>query len=78
MEDSRPSLSHISDAPSQPLQKKRRAPKACCYFRMRKIRCNVVEHGPPCVNCRMDRIECNLTPTARYFENAQAPFSSSF
>src|SRR6266487_668719 len=32
---------------------KRRAPKACCCCRARKVRCDVVDNGAPCTNCRL-------------------------
>jgi len=44
---------------------KRRASKACQCCRARKVRCNVVEHGAPCTNCRLDDIECVVTESRR-------------
>ncbi|KAI9653891.1 MAG: hypothetical protein M1829_001117 [Trizodia sp. TS-e1964] len=44
---------------------KRRASKACQCCRARKVRCNVVEHGPPCTNCRLDEIECVVAESKR-------------
>ncbi|CUS08759.1 unnamed protein product [Tuber aestivum] len=44
---------------------KRRASKACQCCRARKVRCNVVEHGAPCTNCRLDEVECIITESRR-------------
>ncbi|KAI9746365.1 MAG: hypothetical protein M1818_000077 [Claussenomyces sp. TS43310] len=44
---------------------KRRASKACQCCRQRKVRCNVVEHGAPCTNCRLDEVECIVTESKR-------------
>lgn len=44
---------------------KRRASKACQCCRSRKVRCNVVEHGPPCTNCRLDEVECIVSESKR-------------
>jgi len=44
---------------------KRRASKACQCCRARKVRCNVVEHGAPCTNCRLDEVECIITESKR-------------
>jgi hypothetical protein len=37
---------------------RKRAPKACLACRARKVRCDVVVHGAPCTNCRLDGDEC--------------------
>lgn len=44
---------------------KRRASKACQCCRSRKVRCNVVEHGAPCTNCRLDEVECIVSESKR-------------
>lgn len=44
---------------------KRRASKACACCRARKVRCNVVEHGAPCTNCRLDEVECIVQDSKR-------------
>ncbi|GAB7361017.1 hypothetical protein MBLNU230_g1060t1 [Neophaeotheca triangularis] len=44
---------------------KRRASKACQCCRSRKVRCNVIEHGPPCTNCRLDEVECIVSESKR-------------
>lgn len=44
---------------------KRRASKACQCCRARKVRCNVVEHGAPCTNCRLDQVECIVSESKR-------------
>lgn len=50
-------------APNRPV--KRRASKACCCCRARKVRCDVVENGSPCTNCRLDQVECIVTESKR-------------
>ncbi|KAJ5099094.1 hypothetical protein N7532_006095 [Penicillium argentinense] len=50
-------------AASRPV--KRRASKACCCCRARKVRCDVVENGSPCTNCRLDQVECIVTESKR-------------
>ncbi|KAL1960772.1 hypothetical protein VTO42DRAFT_6602 [Malbranchea cinnamomea] len=52
---------------------RKRARMACTWCRDRKVRCDVSIHGKPCTNCRLDRHECTLRPTAargRAVENA--------
>ncbi|EXJ90299.1 hypothetical protein A1O1_03398 [Capronia coronata CBS 617.96] len=44
---------------------KRRASKACHCCRSRKVRCDVVESGVPCTNCRLDEVECVVTEGKR-------------
>ncbi|KAE8330462.1 fungal-specific transcription factor domain-containing protein [Aspergillus sergii] len=44
---------------------KRRASKACCCCRARKVRCDVVENGSPCTNCRLDQVDCIVTESKR-------------
>ncbi|KAL2012772.1 hypothetical protein VTN00DRAFT_297 [Thermoascus crustaceus] len=44
---------------------KRRASKACCCCRARKVRCDVVENGSPCTNCRLDQVDCVVTESKR-------------
>jgi Fungal Zn(2)-Cys(6) binuclear cluster domain len=44
---------------------KRRAAKACQTCRSRKVRCDVVESGPPCNNCRLDQIQCVVSDSRR-------------
>lgn len=44
---------------------KRRAAKACQTCRSRKVRCDVVESGPPCNNCRLDQIQCIVSDSRR-------------
>lgn len=44
---------------------KRRASKACCCCRARKVRCDVIENGAPCTNCRLDRVDCLVTESKR-------------
>lgn len=44
---------------------KRRASKACHCCRSRKVRCDVVESGIPCTNCRLDEVDCQVTEGKR-------------
>lgn len=54
--------------PSTPRKPKshgrRRAAMACRGCRLRKVRCDVAEHGIPCCNCKLDKKEC-LIPERR-------------
>lgn len=38
--------------------RKRRASKACSSCRARKVKCNVLQSGPPCSKCREDGFDC--------------------
>ncbi|KFY94195.1 hypothetical protein V500_03385 [Pseudogymnoascus sp. VKM F-4518 (FW-2643)] len=49
------------NAKGQPI--KRRALKACQICRSRKVRCDVVEHGAPCSNCKSGAIPCTVPET---------------
>ena len=51
--------------PSSSRPVKRRASKACQCCRSRKVRCDVVESGIPCTNCRLDEVECCVTEGKR-------------
>ncbi|KAI1627055.1 fungal-specific transcription factor domain-containing protein [Exophiala viscosa] len=42
----------------------KRASNACRQCRTRKVKCNVVETGQPCDNCRVDDVEC-IIPLSR-------------
>ena len=44
---------------------KRRASKACHCCRARKVRCDVIESGTPCTNCRLDQVECVVSHSKR-------------
>ena len=44
---------------------KRRAAKACQTCRSRKVRCDVVDSGPPCNNCRLDNVQCIVSDSRR-------------
>ncbi len=44
---------------------KRRAAKACQTCRSRKVRCDVVDNGPPCNNCRLDQVQCIVSDSRR-------------
>ncbi|KAL1953727.1 hypothetical protein VTO42DRAFT_2326 [Malbranchea cinnamomea] len=55
----------VAGLPGAPRPIKRRASKACCCCRARKVRCDVVENGVPCTNCRLDEVECIVTESKR-------------
>lgn len=57
------SATGLSSVTARPV--KRRASKACCCCRARKVRCDVVENGSPCTNCRLDQVECVVTESKR-------------
>lgn len=44
---------------------KRRASKACWSCRSRKVRCDALDTGMPCTNCRLDEIACALADSHR-------------
>jgi Fungal Zn(2)-Cys(6) binuclear cluster domain len=52
--------------PGSDLQRpiRKRASKACQECRLRKVKCNLVEVGSPCHNCRLDENEC-ITSVSR-------------
>ena len=49
----------------EPKNVKRRASQACQGCRTRKVRCDVAKHGPPCIHCRLDEIECVVGESRR-------------
>ncbi|OBT63629.1 hypothetical protein VE03_07326 [Pseudogymnoascus sp. 23342-1-I1] len=49
---------------------KRRALKACHVCRARKVRCDVVEHGAPCSNCKSGAIPCTVPETKHKRSNS--------
>jgi hypothetical protein len=51
--------------PSSGRTVKRRASRACHCCRSRKVRCDVVESGTPCTNCRLDEVECMVSDSKR-------------
>lgn len=52
---------------------KRRASKACQCCRSRKVRCDVVDSGIPCTNCRLDEVECCVTEGKRRKKSVVKP-----
>lgn len=44
---------------------KRRSPRACLVCRNRKVRCDAVQSGVPCNNCRLDNVPCVLSTSTR-------------
>jgi Fungal Zn(2)-Cys(6) binuclear cluster domain len=55
----------VSGLPSSGRTVKRRASRACHCCRSRKVRCDVVESGTPCTNCRLDEVECMVSDSKR-------------
>ncbi|KAF5578820.1 cutinase transcription factor 1 beta [Fusarium subglutinans] len=65
-----------STAGNRPVKK--RAVRACVSCRDRKVRCDVVNGGPPCTNCRLDDVDCVLKASNRGKHNpARHPARSS-
>jgi hypothetical protein len=56
----RPAFEHNKEQPS-----KRRAARACLSCRNRKVRCDVVNGGRPCTNCRLDNLTCVVKESNR-------------
>ncbi|KAJ5814265.1 fungal-specific transcription factor domain-containing protein [Penicillium pulvis] len=56
----RPAFEHNKEQPS-----KRRAARACLSCRNRKVRCDVVNGGRPCTNCRLDNQSCVVKESNR-------------
>jgi hypothetical protein len=52
-------------------QRNRRASRACACCRTRKVRCDMVDVGHPCTNCRLDKYECEV-PARRQRRSAAA------
>lgn len=48
-----------------PRRPRKRATLACQNCHGRKVRCNVTQSGPPCVNCLSDGIECEIVARGR-------------
>ncbi|KAL3455023.1 hypothetical protein BJX64DRAFT_295460 [Aspergillus heterothallicus] len=44
---------------------KRRAARACVHCRYRKVRCDVLNGGSPCTNCKIDGLDCPLAQSIR-------------
>lgn len=55
--------------PSTEAGAQRRAGKACQSCRTRKVKCDVISHGPPCKNCRFSDVPCVIAQCrrGRYF-----------
>lgn len=69
-----------SDATAKyPPRVRKRARKACLYCRSRKVRCDVSQKGPPCMNCYLDDETCVVTGRAsRWYVLHEAPPRFSF
>ncbi|KIW98272.1 uncharacterized protein Z519_01856 [Cladophialophora bantiana CBS 173.52] len=46
-------------------RRKRRSTRACILCQQRKVRCDLIQGGPPCTNCRLDQVLCELGPSKR-------------
>lgn len=44
---------------------RKRAALACQSCHQRKVRCNVTQSGPPCINCLGDGVKCDIIPRGR-------------
>lgn len=44
---------------------RKRSSRACVSCRSRKVRCDIIQHGAPCSNCRLDCVECKLAMSKR-------------
>ncbi|KAJ5465297.1 uncharacterized protein N7458_000983 [Penicillium daleae] len=66
--------------PSQPAAKhpKRRSLRACWYCRKRRIRCDMIQHGSPCTNCKFGGVHCTVVEFPDvFFEDARHPYKVS-
>lgn len=52
---------------------KRRSPRACVSCHRRKVRCDVVNGGVPCTNCRLDHVDCVLKQSNRGRKSKSKP-----
>lgn len=52
-----------------------RASEACVHCRTRKHRCDAMNRGLPCTNCRLDGTPCNLAaqPRRKYVDGSSLP-----
>ncbi|TPX17885.1 uncharacterized protein E0L32_002986 [Thyridium curvatum] len=60
-----PSRKRPGEAASNDRAAKRRSSRACLSCRSRKVRCDVVNSGVPCTNCRLDDVDCVLKESSR-------------
>jgi len=65
MEDRAPTRGYMFGAPEPPRRLLRRTSRACQICRSRKVRCDAVERGQPCTNCRLDEVKCVFVETER-------------
>ncbi|EPE06704.1 fungal specific transcription factor [Ophiostoma piceae UAMH 11346] len=45
---------------------RKRSVLACQLCHMRKVRCNVMQVGPPCANCAQDGVQCEIVDKGRH------------
>lgn len=50
----------IAHDPARSSARKKRASVACRHCQARKVRCNLIQCGPPCWNCRQDGSICEV------------------
>ncbi|KAH6695137.1 fungal-specific transcription factor domain-containing protein [Plectosphaerella plurivora] len=55
--------------PKEPKRPRKRASHACVKCRNRKVRCDVTIFGPPCANCQLDAVECEVISSRRSKKN---------
>lgn len=56
---------------------KRRSSHACLSCRSRKVRCDVLNGGLPCTNCRLDHVNCVLKESSRGRKRSSRPRNGS-
>lgn len=61
----RPAAAAWDDSANDRASSKRRASRACLSCRNRKVRCDVINSGVPCTNCRLDCVDCVVTESNR-------------
>lgn len=62
--------------PGEPIRNKRRASRACVSCHTRKVRCDYLEVGHPCTNCRFDCFECHVAAKKRPRKSVTAKIRS--
>ena len=62
-----PDMNVVSEdqASSRPARRRKRSVLACRLCHSRKVRCNVTQTGPPCINCMEDGVECEVVAKGR-------------
>lgn len=81
MSDTRKAFRSLSGATNLASKKRKRARRACNRCHERKVRCDVAFVAPPCTNCRLDGVSCEvynptvhpLLPSKSTSPSAQVP-----